>query len=336
MIGLEGRFWTAAGDLRPTDARRFQAPRDPARGGGARIRMSRREPVPGTPRHRAGLSRWRRSRRLVCEPRTARLPSAISCACSHAMTPSFGTFHHSYRLSGRRARLHAAAGAPPHRRLSPRVVEGPLRGREPERGDHRGLPLGGRGARLRHARAAASHRGHHAPGPCMREGGGHRRAVGVRLPGDVPRRRTSCTWARSATPPTGSSRSSTGWTAARRPAAGPHHPGPAAPQPVPDARLRPDLDPRLLPGQRAVLQRLSLHLRVLRHPRAIRAEPAAQEPGAGGGGARSAPDRRRPVGLLRGRQLHRQPQGGGGPPAPPGDLAETPSLSARASPARPR
>ena len=89
---------------------------------------------------------------------------------------------------------------------------------------------------------------------------------------------TSCTWASSATPPTAliehldrharrARRSQLRFETERAAAAGR----------LPDARLRADPAARVLHRQHPVLQRLPVRVRVLRHPGALRAQPAAED-----------------------------------------------------------
>jgi len=95
------------------------------------------------------------------------------------------------------------------------------------------------------------------------------------------------------------------------------------------------LHSRLLPGQRAVLQRLSFTCEFC-DSRAVRAEPGGSEPGAGGGeldrlrigGAQS-------VYFVDG-QLHRQPERRRRTSSAPRDLQKAPPLPAPHRPARPR
>ena len=79
----------------------------------------------------------------------------------------------------------------------------------------------------------------------------------------------------------------------------------------PAARPEPDQDEPLLDHDRAVLARLPLQLRVLRHYRDLR--PAAAHQGRGAGAGRAGPVARgglARIGVYRGRQLYRQ-QGAG-------------------------
>ncbi|KAH2816217.1 hypothetical protein KXV85_004396, partial [Aspergillus fumigatus] len=81
--------------------------------------------------------------------------------------------------------------------------------------------------------------------------------------------------------------------------------------------------PQIFARQHPVLQRLPLSVRILRYPRALRPQPAREDTAADHCRARQAARMRHcRHRLFRGRQFHRQPQGGDGPVAASGRLAE--------------
>ena len=100
--------------------------------------------------------------------------------------------------------------------------------------------------------------------------------------------------------------------------------------------LRPPEARLLLPHVAAVLARLSLPLRVLRHPGAARPQPAHQEPRPDRERAgRDQSHRLRRHGLLRRRQLHRQEEVRARPAALRREVAERQSAGPSSSTPRP-
>ena len=224
--------------------------------------------------------------------------------------------------------LHAAAGAAADRRLHAGKLAGPLRRREHRAGDRCGLRLGGRRDGHRHAHPGRADPRHPAPRQGRRQGHGAGRAVGVGSARDVPglrlpsRRRNG----RRDGPDRPRDRREPGPSAAtgRRP-----DQGPAAAHRVSAAGLRQGAVRQLSARHGAVLLRLPVSLRVLRHSGSLR-PPAAHED--------AAADRRRagfhflaaePAdhALLRRRQFHRQSQGRQGDAAASRRMAEAQPLS---------
>ncbi len=185
--------------------------------------------------------------------------------------------------------------------------------------------MGGRGLPLRHARAAPVHRGLDRAGPPRREAGGARRPLGVGLPRALPGRRPD--------PGRRDGRlHRRHHPMARRAPGAPGGPAPlrhhdaATTHRLPAPGLPSDPAAPVLHLERPVLERLPVHVRVLRHPRALRPQSAAQDARAGAGRARRPRRGRGPRHLLRGRQLHREPESGPGAAPPPGGMAAAPSL----------
>ena len=238
---------------------------------------------------------------------------------------------------GRCARLHAAAGAAGHRRLSSARCGRALHRREYRAGESRGFRLGRHRVRQRHACAGAADQRHRR----ARQGGGQdhraRRIVGVRRARHVSgfrlsayrrnRRRdgrTDCNAGRQhRAAAAADSLRDKGAAAARRLSA---------------AGLRPRAAEALFPCIDPIFQRLPVSLRILRHPGALRPPAAAEIAGADHPRARrdlaqpNPPTRR----LFRRRQFHRQSQGGARNAAAPGRMAEAARLSASSSPAKRR
>ena len=222
---------------------------------------------------------------------------------------SFGTLQPRLSAHGRREGIHAAPRHSGRHRADSGGVGSGLRGREhPARHPGR-VRLGGRGFRFRHAHPARPHSRSDPARARRGQGGRARRPVGFVRAGILSRRG-------SAPLRRGRRRHPAALPAPRRNggAAGgaaclPH--GREAPDVgLPHAGLRPHRYSRVPARLGAVLQRLSVHLRVLRHPRPVWPQPAPEN--AGAGGARAGPARRRRVclGLFCRRQLHRQPEGG--------------------------
>ena len=204
-------------------------------------------------------------------------------------TPSFGTFEFAYPLTdGVRAfmppqgLLVIAAAVPP-------TLGGPLHRREHRAGHRRRFRLGRCGVRQRHACPAAadattSAARAHAFGKVAVLGG----SVGVGLPGELSglrlparrrdrrRHRRAVRAARRETS-RGPPRQIVLTTKERR-----------ALTEFPDAGLRAGADRPLSARQHPVLQRLSVSVRVLRHPRALRPRRALQDARAGLRRARQA------------------------------------------------
>ena len=116
-----------------------------------------------------------------------------------------------------------------------------------------------------------------------------------------------------------------------------HQAAPAADR-FSDPRLQRDSLRPLSARHGAVLVRLPLHLRVLRHPRPLRPPAAHEDAGAGRRRTRRHLLAAQPAGdaLLRRRQFHRQPQGRQGDAAASRRVAEAQPLPGRCSPARRR
>ena len=242
-------------------------------------------------------------------------------------SPSFGTFEYSYPLTDGRPRVHAAAGAPGHRRLLAGRLAGAIYRRKHAAGDRRRFRMGGGGVRQRHAYPAAADERHLPQRACVRSSGCARRSVGQRVPGLLSVVRLSShrrTWRCDRS----TDRAACARHLAARKPGGLQDQGARRDVEVSGPGLRIGRDPALLHRQRPVFERLPVSMRVLRHSRALRAQSAPEDAGAGGRRTRQAGRmRHRRCDLFRRRQFHRQPQGGARPAAAPGRVAEAQRLS---------
>ena len=192
------------------------------------------------------------------------------------------------------------------------------------------LRMGRRRGGQRHARAGAADPRHHRARARRRQARWCWAA-----PRHPPRRKcirtsTISISARWATPPTRSSRCSTrAWRGRpRRCGSRPRSGCRCSEFPIPAYDLIPLK--QLPDADAAVLERLSVSLRVLRHPHPLRPAAAAEDAAADHRRARRhAPAEGASAGgLFRRRQFHRQPQGRQGHAAASGRLAEAARLSA--------
>ncbi len=258
-------------------------------------------------------------------PSQQRASGAVRLSALH---PGLRHLQPCLSADARRARVHAAAGPAADRRLHAGTLAGAVRRREHPQGDCGRARLGRRRGGQRHARAGPADPRHRRARPRRHKpvvlGGPSASASPEMYPdidylhigemGDATDRIIAL------------SRPERG-AAAGADAVRDH--GAAAAAGLSDPRLRPHPAPELPDADAAVLERLSLSLRVLRHPQPLRPAAAAQDAAADHRRARrhACPARASAGGLFRRRQLHRQPQGHQGHAAASGRLAEGARLS---------
>ena len=255
--------------------------------------------------------------------------SASGSVCISALHS--GVRHFQPRLSADegRARVHAAAGPAADRRLYAGKLAGPVHRREHPPGARRPISHG----RTWWWSAACTSRPagprHHRARACGRQAGHARRAVGVR---GSPEMYPDIDYLHI-----GEMGDATDQIIAllddstARPAAPVRfdHQGAVAAAGFPDPGLRSHPAQALPDADVAVLQRLPLSLRVLRHPGPLWPAAAAEDAAADHRRTRRhAPAGASAGGLFRRRQFRRQPQGRQGHAAGSGRMAEAARLSA--------